>query len=468
MKHRLIWNLTISYIVIFFASFLLLNTVGKHSLYEKHINERISILYQEAQSMNNEFLEGYYNNLYSVDDMLIQLKLIDKFLDTRVLALGPNGKIIVDSTLGYNPDTSITIGNDFLSKMHTKNETLNGLFPEPMLSVIYPISSDLELKGYLVLNYPMAKINRNTNHDLRIIHISIISIGIILFLSYICIIILILRPLREIRKGIKAFIDGNFDYKINLHRHNEFYTLANSINYMGQQLASLDDYQKNFIANISHDFRSPLTSIKGYAEAMKDGTIPVEMQSKYLDIILFESERLTKLTSNLLTLNNMQYNGSFLSIGVFDINRILKKTAEVFEGICTKKKITIELNFIADKTNVCGDVDKIQQVLYNLLDNAIKFSNNNSTIEMTVTERIDKVYVAIKDHGVGIPSDSIYKIWDRFYKTDPSRGKDKKGTGLGLAIVKEIINAHGETITVVSTVNVGTEFVFTLSIPEEE
>jgi signal transduction histidine kinase len=195
---------------------------------------------------------------------------------------------------------------------------------------------------------------------------------------------------------------------------------------------------------------------------MQDGTIPYDMKDKYLGIILFETERLNKLTTSLLALNSFENHGTILEIVSFDINHIIKKTAESFEGACTQKKITLNLIFSSKETLVDADMDKIQQVLYNLLDNAIKFSHHNSTIKISSVEKGDKVFVSIKDSGIGIPKDSIKKIWERFYKTDASRGKDKKGTGLGLSITKEIITAHNENINVISTEGVGTEFIFTL------
>ena len=136
--------------------------------------------------------------------------------------------------------------------------------------------------------------------------------------------------------------------------------------------------------------------------------------------------------------------------------------AAAFEGTCTQKKISIELIFATKSLNVTADKRKIQQVLYNLLDNAIKFSEIDSTVTIETTERGDKIYTSVKDYGIGIPRNALNKIWERFYKTDLSRGKDKKGTGLGLAIVKEAIQAHGENINVVSTEGVGTEFIFSL------
>ena len=224
----------------------------------------------------------------------------------------------------------------------------------------------------------------------------------------------------------------------------------------------MEAYERKFIANISHDFRSPLTSIKGYVEAMMDGTIPVEFQEKYFNIVLFETDRLKKLTEELLTLNSFGSKRGMLDITTFDINAVIKNTAAAFEGRCRERKISIDLLFESWQEPVKADMGKIQQVLYNLMDNAIKFSNDNASIEIETTVRHEKVFVSVKDYGAGIPKESQKKIWERFYKTDTSRGKDKRGTGLGLAIVKEIIQAHNEHINVISTEGVGTEFSFSL------
>lgn len=271
------------------------------------------------------------------------------------------------------------------------------------------------------------------------------------------------RPLKEITLAVKEFGHGNLTYQLKEYDNDEIGRLAASLSYMSTQLNELEESQKKFIANVSHDFRSPLTSIKGYLEAILDGTIPPEMQEKYLNIVISETERLSKLTNNLLTLNNIDSKKNRLNIAPFDINLVIKKTIESFEGQCISKDIKFDLTFSAKSMLVNADVDKITQVLYNLVDNAIKFSRNNSIIYITVNHRGEKVFVSVKDTGIGIPKDAINKIWDRFYKTDLSRGKDKKGTGLGLSIVKEIINAHQENIDVISTEDVGTEFTFSLT-----
>ena len=273
-----------------------------------------------------------------------------------------------------------------------------------------------------------------------------------------------IRPTQKILAYITASNQGNLDASLDIHVHDEYAKLQMELSYMEEKIKNLDNYQKNFIANVSHDFRSPLTSIKGYAEAMLDGTIPEEMYAKYLDVIVFEVERLTKLTSNLLSLNQFEQGRHTLEITSFDINQTIKRTAASFEGTCMKKHIKLKLIFSEKETMVNADQARIQQVLYNLLDNAIKFSHKDSEIHIKTTEHRDKVAISVKDFGIGIPKDGLKKIWERFYKTDLSRGKDKKGTGLGLSITKEIITAHNENINVTSTEGAGTEFTFTLPL----
>jgi len=185
-------------------------------------------------------------------------------------------------------------------------------------------------------------------------------------------------------------------------------------------------------------------------------------REKYLNIVLSETERLNKLTGSLLTLNSFDANGTMLELTDFDFLIIAKNTIASFEGQCNAKNIKIRLNHENSAYMVHADQMKIQQVIYNLIDNAIKFSRNDSEIIINVYNKNGKVFVAVKDFGVGISSENQLKIWERFYKVDDSRGKDKKGTGLGLAIVKEIITAHNENINVISTEGVGTQFVFSL------
>ena len=326
----------------------------------------------------------------------------------------------------------------------------------------FVITSDMETKGYVAIHYSMTNLYQSRSSILFIMQV-------IFLLCYAATSLLlwayshyIRKPLARIMKGASEYAGGNLAYKIDVTSDDEMGYLAKTLNYMSDELNKNGEYQRKFIANVSHDFRSPLTSIKGYVNAILDGTIPYEMQERYLKIIAFESERLEKLTRSLLTLNELDMKKRMMHIQRFDINDTIKNTAATFEGICTSRQIRLELLLSGHELYVRADMEQIQQVLYNLLDNAIKFSNDNSSVQIETTVKSGKVFVSVKDYGTGIPKESLGKIWDRFYKIDASRGKDRKGTGLGLSIVKEIINAHNQNIDVISTEGVGTEFIFTL------
>lgn len=455
----------ICYIVVALSIFGLLNTYGVNRLEQSLIEGKKTVLYNEASLISSQYMTNYYNEAISLNNLSTQLRTIDDFLNARIWIVNKAGFLILD-TGNTSPGASYVNINEihptFLNHTFSQSDSFGNLIPEPVLSVVLPVSIDFSVKGYIVIHATMKTIMNDSIYFMNIIHIVFLIFLILLLIAFIYIYYITVIPIKKITIATKEYTSGHFDYPLTLKTSDEYKDLSDAIVFMAGELSSLDDYQKKFVGNISHDFRSPLTSIKGYAEAMIDGTIPPELHEKYLNIILFESERLTKLTTNLLSLNSFENNASLLDIISFDINTIIKRTAESFEGICTKRKITINLVFSDFELYVDADMSKIQQVLYNLIDNAVKFSNPNSNINVTVSEKNEKVLVSVKDFGTGIPKESIKKVWERFYKSDSSRGKDKKGTGLGLSIVKEIITSHNENINVVSTVGVGTEFMFTL------
>lgn len=337
-----------------------------------------------------------------------------------------------------------------------------------MLSVFSPVNVSYQNIGYIVIHKTMSHITAGVN---GFMNISFYTVALIFAFAFVLLFMMsrsIYRPISKITKTAKKYAKGDFTAQIDVHSNDEIGYLANTLNYMATELDTLEEDQRKFVSNVSHDFRSPLTSIKGYVEAMLDGTIPVEMQDKYLNIILFETERLNKLTKSLIDLNQFGHHGIHLDIADFDINTMIRTTILTFEGKCSEKGLSFDLLLTGKELFVRGDMVKIQQILYNLIDNAVKFSNNDSSIKIETSIRNEKVFISVKDHGIGIPKDSLSKIWERFYKSDLSRGKDKRGTGLGLSIVKEIVQAHGENINVISTEGVGTEFIFTLPLSKKE
>ncbi|MBH1940754.1 HAMP domain-containing histidine kinase [Mobilitalea sibirica] len=461
MKKTLWSRLILCYLISVVLVFVLLNTYGMNLLEKELQRDKETQLYKQANLISNEYMGNFYDD--TTINLHEQLKSIDTYLDIRVWIVNAAGDIIVDSAYKNPPQFNLTeYDPSFLDKSTSENIIIRGVINEPMLSYTKTVTYDYRIMGYIVLFTPHSEIRNNALLYIDVINICFLIFFPLLLLIFLYIYYITASPMKRLIKASMEYSAGNFNYNLIVKGLSEYQELGHAVAYMAGELNKLDDYQKKFVANISHDFRSPLTSIKGFAEAILDGTIPYEMQDKYLNIILFETERLNKLTSSLLELNSFENHGAFLDIISFDINHIIKKTSESFEGVCRDKKITLNLVFSSKETYVDADMSKIQQVLYNLIDNAIKFSHNNSKIKVSTEEKGDKVFISVKDYGIGIPKDSIKKIWDRFYKTDASRGKDKKGTGLGLSIAKEIIQSHNENINVISTEGVGTEFIFSL------
>ncbi len=422
-------------------------------------------MYEEASLVASDYLPQYFSERLTLSDVRLQLSGIQTQLDASVWFLSQDGEMLASAQSGGYPAAPDQI-EDFdpaeTGSARYQIGTYHSCFDEDVITVIAPVVYGYSPHGYLMIHKYASDIQDIQTLLMRAVYITLLVIFLLSFVILLGFQFFVYRPLRKITEAATQYATGNLGYEIPVNTEDEMGYLSASLNYMSSQLRDIEDYQKKFVANVSHDFRSPLTSIKGYVEAMADGTIPPEMHEKYLKIILFETERLTDLTQDLLTLNEFDNKNILLNREKFDIHEVIKNTAASFEGTCTQKKISIELLLATKHLQVYADKRKIHQVLYNLLDNAIKFSDPESTVTIETTERGEKVYISVKDYGIGIPRNALNKIWERFYKTDLSRGKDKKGTGLGLAIVKEAIQAHGENINVISTEGVGTEFIFSL------
>lgn len=465
MHSNLYLKFIILYVIFGFLSLFTTATLGAQLVLDTIQKNDAARLYREATMLATDYLSDYYSDEKNSSDVRTVLNGLNIYLEADLWLTDTEGNILLSvSSSGmavipeqiqdFNPAESV--GEPYLTG------TYHGYYSEDVLTMIVPVTKGFSTKGYLIAHKPLSFFEEQ-QHDIMIpVYITLSVIYLLSFMIFLGIHLFIYLPLCKITEAAKQYASGNLDYEIPVNSQDEIGYLSASLNYMSTHLKDMENYQKKFVANVSHDFRSPLTSIKGYVEAIADGTIPVELQGKYLNIILFETERLTDLTRDLLTLNEFDTKDLLLNKEDFDLHEMIKQVAASFEGTCTSRKISIELLFASKVLYVHADRSKIQQVLYNLLDNAIKFSNPQSTITIETTERGEKVFASVKDYGIGIPKEDLNKIWERFYKSDLSRGKDKKGTGLGLAIVREIVQAHNENINVISTEGVGTEFIFSL------
>ena len=465
MRLSLYIKFILAYIIFGVAGFVAIAPISSQLTYYYLVESRRQTLYDEANLIASTYSTVYEGQNISLEESYPQLRAVATFLNAKIWVMNKNGKIIVDAE---NKRVSDVI-SDFDptatgNKSYMVGRYFNS-FDEDYLSVSAPITGNFRTYGYVVIHLPMKNVTQRQCHILNIVYMTSLIVFSLSLIIQIVFQRIVYSPLKKITDGAKAYAEGDLKYEIKVNSNDEMGYLAATLNYMSDKLDDTENYQKKFISNVSHDFRSPLTSIKGYLEAILDGTIPPEMLEKYLNRVIDETKRLTKLTESILSLDSIE--SVKLNKTSFDINEMIRNTASSFEMQCNSKNITIELIFLNVSQYVFADFSKIQQVLYNLIDNAIKFSSQNSSITIQTSIRKEKIFVSVKDTGIGISKNEQNKIFDRFYKSDLSRGKDKKGTGLGLSIVKEILQAHGENIDVISTVGIGTEFIFSLPISKE-
>ncbi len=465
MRKTLYLKFILAYFIFGFFGFVVIATFVSSMTLDNLKKEKADMLYREATLIANTYASDLYNSETTLEAVKSELDALDTYLNATIWIINPSGRMVLDSSTPMDVENEVVIENFDPTITEGSYYIIGNFFDtytEDMLSVFAPITSDFKVKGYVVIHSAMRDIQASTDSLLNISYITLIILFLLSLIILIFFTEMVYVPLRKITEATEHYANGNMHYEFSVESGDEIGYLAATLSYMASEIARSEDDQKKFVANVSHDFRSPLTSIRGYLEAMLDGTIPPEQHEKYLSIVLNETERLTKLTNSLLTLNNLNTKGMLLDRTDFDINTTIRNVAASFEGTCREKKIAIELILTGEEMYVTADMGKIQQVLYNLLDNAIKFSHHDSVIKLETTEKHNKIFVSVKDSGIGIPKDNLKLIWDRFYKSDLSRGKDKKGTGLGLSITKEIIQSHGEHINVISTEGVGTEFIFSL------
>ncbi len=465
MRKTLYLKFIMAYVAFALAGFVLISTLGSQLVQQYLVRSISEQIYKEANNIASDSMVRYRTASYNLMNIYNNLSSLALYQDTQIWMMNQRGAILIDTSQAQPYGTPLEL-EDFdpltWGSSYYRTGNFFGYFPESMISVIAPITSDMTIKGYIAIHYPLDNLYQKREQILVILHLMFFFLFCVSLLILLLFTFVVYRPLRKITIGAEEYSAGHLDYEIPVHSQDEIGYLANTLNYMSGELNNNGEYQRNFIANISHDFRSPLTSIKGYLEAIEDGTIDRENQGKYIQIVLNETARLEKLTESLLTLNNLDVKSRLMNLRSFDINKIIKNTAATFEGTCRNRKISIELILSGEQLYAYADMEQIQQVLYNLLDNAVKFSPNESVITIETTERNERILVSVKDRGTGITKENLPKIWNRFFKEDSSRGKDRKGTGLGLSIVKEIINAHNQNIDVISTEGVGTEFIFTL------
>ena len=268
-------------------------------------------------------------------------------------------------------------------------------------------------------------------------------------------------------KAARSFAQGQFDVRVPVTGRDEVAELTVAFNSMAQSMQSLETMRSSFVANISHELRTPMTTIGGFIDSILAGAIPPERQPYYLTLISGEVKRLSRLVTSLLDISRIQAGERKFNMQPFDVCEMARQILISFEQQIDEKRLDVEFDCSQDKLFVIADHDAIYQIFYNICHNAVKFSREGGRYRVRLVEQEKKVFVSVFNEGQGIKEEDLPFIFERFYKSDKSRGLDKSGLGLGMYIAKTVIDAHGEEIWVRSAWGQNCEFFFTLTRTHE-
>ena len=411
-------------------------------------------------------IENSINNyLNQQDGSYSQLKEIIK-----MACISTNTEAIITDRLGY---VYLVNGEDYQNlmyskiKLNTESLSSNIEFKKEVFKVdnasikgyVKAIYEDGEIDGYMIM---VMQNESERNFNMFIIWITVI-IEIIISAIVIKIVTnqIIIRPIDNINNVAKRLAKGEVEKRVVVNCNNEIGELAESFNMMAECLEKSDTKRREFISNVSHELRSPITSIKGFIGGILDGVIPRDRENYYLKIVYDEVDRLARLVNDLLDMSAMESGKFNLAITEFDINQVISLCILNLEHKIQEKGLNVKATFHDKRAYVLGDRDRIIQVVTNIIENAIKYSNDDGEIKIDAYSKGEKIYVDIFNSGKCINEKELNKIWDRFYKSDKSR-TNKLSTGLGLPIVRSILSQHNEDIWVKNIEGKGVSFIFTL------
>ncbi len=392
----------------------------------------------------------------------------------NILIIDNAGNILLSSSQGDAFDKSYTRveekyrKNVMSNREHLEKGTLGGVYRTDMFTLQVPIVARQQnaVIGAIYLSIPVPEMTRAPTQLYKILALSLIfvvlvSLGLSFALSR-----RISKPIKKIGVTAKQFAQGNFSSRVELNEKTdniiEINELTQTFNDMAYSLEKSDDIRNNFLSDVAHELRTPMTTISGFVDGILDDAIPQEKQKDYLMIVKDEVSRLSGLVNSFLNLTRIETGNQTLEMTDFDINETIRRTLVGLESRIEEKNININLDMENDHQMVRADMNSIRQVLTNLIENAIKFTDRDGEIRISTAVHRHEVKIAVYNTGCGISPEDIKMIFERFYKADKSRSQNREGTGIGLYIVKDILNRHGKNINVTSTEGEYAEFTFTL------
>lgn len=393
----------------------------------------------------------YLNNIYLnvTDTTEIVFTLTDS-----------NGVALVCSEAPPCSHTGRKIGEDILNRVGDEGffelSSLGHFYPSTVFNLAYKFDGAGK-KYYLFAKLSDTPLQQYLTKLIIALAIASTAILVLVFIAIYAAVKHLMTPIKEMTFAAKRFGDGDFSDKLYVPEDNEFGFLANSLNEMASSLEAIEENRKSFISNVSHELRTPMTTIGGFVDGILDGTIPKEKHNYYLKIVSEEVDRLARLVTSMLNISKYEAGEMKMTKKEFNLMPLVVKVLLMFEQRIDAKHVDIR-GIDQSKFIVNADSDLMQQVLYNLVENAVKFVDEGGYIEFSFEENEGSSIIRIRNSGDGLKANEISKVFDRFYKADASRGIDKTGVGLGLSIVRSIIKLHDGKILVRSEPNSFVEF----------
>ena len=436
-------------------------------------NEKYDLLGRNARLAASVTTVNYASNNFEVINspmITVAYTVLASAIDAEIVLTDKNGKIMVSSNdtahyLNMNVPPE-AVEKSFEGGFSTTT-TLGGLFEEPHYVVGVPVDTPDYTFGVIFAASSARSLQQFLSELTKMF---LISAAVVLFISSVVIYMVtmrLVRPLRDMLSAIQSFTQGDFSKRVAVVGYDEIGQLAMAFNNMAASLATTEQARRSFVANVSHELKTPMTTISGFVDGILDGTVPEEKKDQYLHVVSNEVKRLSRLVRSMLDTSRIEAGEMRVVPVIFDSSETIRQTVFSFERIVEEKELEVR-GLEVDKIMVRADVDLMHQVVYNLVENAVKFVNENGCLEFSYRSDSQFTYVAIRNSGEGIDRGEGPQLFERFYKSDKSRSLNKNGVGLGLHIVRSIVNYHKGEVVVRSEEGEYTEFEFSIPNPPKK
>ena len=433
----------------------------------------VSGLQQDAVVISNLAAAYSVDGKLSSRELLLNLDIVSQVTDADVVICNEDGYIILcsDALTGCDHE-GWQVNRDYLDKVIANGSdsavgVVRGLYTDQRFVVASPIVYGDNAKGIVMVSTPTAATNKILN---RISNIFLTAAVFVVLLAVLAVTAFARKeslPLKKMAKVANAFAHGNLKARVKIEDDysEEVEELAIAFNNMAISLQKSEYQRQEFVANVSHELKTPMTTISGYIDGILDGTIPEHRRDYYLRIVSDETKRLSRLVRSMLDISQLQKEEGIPEDKKmhFDLEECAGMVLITFEKKINDKNLEVDVEFPEHPVYTIANRDYVTQVIYNLLDNAVKFCPEGGTLGLKIREGNSKAYISISNTGDTIPADELPLVFDRFHKLDKSRSQNRDGWGLGLYIVKTIVCSHGENISV-SSKDGKTEFTFTMPL----